>query len=169
LYKEQSHEFLRGRVTLETKPRLHSRRVHFRFRNFSLSHRLRIRPSSLKILQSSFRRPLAAFHLFCPFCLRRKLRSFILFFSSCSFLIPKHPSVTNFDVRRSKKSSGYHGDRPAQGSSLSSDSDLRQLEYDRSVTLFVSLEPSFHRPFHLQILLKHPRLAILSTILVQIY
>lgn len=43
----------------------------------------------------------------------------------------------------------YHGDRPGgHGSSLASDSDLRQLEHDRSVTLFGSLEPSFHRPFH---------------------
>lgn len=37
----------------------------------------------------------------------------------------------------------YHGDRPGgHGSSLSSDSDLRQLKHDRSVMLFVSLEPS---------------------------
>lgn len=42
----------------------------------------------------------------------------------------------------------YHDDRPeGHGSSLSSDSDLRQLQHDRSVTLFLSLEPSFHRPF----------------------
>lgn len=42
----------------------------------------------------------------------------------------------------------YRGDCPGgHGSSLSSDSDIRQLEHDRSITLFVSLEPSFHHPF----------------------
>ncbi|KYN21620.1 hypothetical protein ALC57_05996 [Trachymyrmex cornetzi] len=70
------------------------------------------------------RRPPAAFHLPCPFSFKRELDSvlFFLYFS----LIPKHPSITNFDVWRSKKSS---------------------LEHSRSITLFVLLEPSF-RPFH---------------------
>ncbi|KYQ58132.1 hypothetical protein ALC60_02864, partial [Trachymyrmex zeteki] len=54
---------------------------------------------------------------------KRELDSFVLFFLYFS-LIPKHPSITNFDVWRSKK-----------------------LEHNRSITLFVLLEPSFH-PFH---------------------
>ncbi|KYN37213.1 hypothetical protein ALC56_09004 [Trachymyrmex septentrionalis] len=70
------------------------------------------------------RRPPAAFHLPCPFSFKRELDS-VLFFLYSS-LIPKHPSITNFDVWRSKKSS---------------------LEHSKSITLFVLLEPSF-RPFH---------------------
>lgn len=45
--------------------------------------------------------------------------------------------ISTYGVVRNHRE--YHGDRPAHGSSLSFDSDLRQLEYDRSVTLFISL------------------------------
>lgn len=74
----------------------------------------------------------------------------------CPFLpLSCLPSFPNTQVSRistcgvARNHRDYHDDRPgSHGSPLSSDSDIRQLEHDRSVTLFVSLEPSFHRPFH---------------------
>lgn len=73
----------------------------------------------------------------------------ILSFSFC--ISPSSPStqvsrISTCGVVRNHQD--CRGDRPGgHGSSLSPDSDLRQLEHNRSITLFVLLEPSF-RPFH---------------------
>lgn len=156
MYKEQSHEFLRGRVTLETKPRLHSPRVLPSSRRFR-SHFAppSNRPSSFDgstIFLSSASRGVS-FAL--SFFLKRKLRSFVLFLSSCPFLIlvsflsslsTQVSRISTCGVVRNHQD--YYDARPrGHGSSLSSDSDLRQLEHGRSITLLISLEP-FHRPFH---------------------
>lgn len=82
----------------------------------------------------------------CPFSFKRELDS-VLFFLYFSLIPSTQVSrISTCGVVRNHQD--CHGDRPGgHGSSLSSDSDLRQLEHSRSITLFVLLEPSF-RPFH---------------------
>jgi len=71
---------------------------------------------------------------------------FLVFFPS--FPSTQVSRISTCDVVRNHQD---YGDRPGgHESSLSSDSDLRQLEHGRSVTPFVSLEPSFHCPFHFE-------------------
>lgn len=151
MYKEQSHEFLRGRVTLETKPRLHSPRVLPSSRRFR-SHFAppSNRPSSFDgstIFLSSASRGVSFASSFLFEAETSLLRPFLILVSFSSSLSTQVSRISTCGVVRNHQD--YHGDRPkGHGSSLSSDSDLRQLEHGRSITLLMSLEPLFHRPFH---------------------
>lgn len=73
------------------------------------------------------------------------LRPFLILVSFPSSLSTQVSRISTCGVVRNQD----YRDRPrGHGSSLSSDSDLRQLEHGRSITLLMSLEPLFHRPFH---------------------
>lgn len=125
------------------KPRLHPPRVllHRRFRSYFTPSR-----TTVSLFLRRF------YDLLLPFASRgvSSATSFLLE-PGTSFFCPFFSLFLSPSTRASRISTcGVARNRSGDhGSSLSSDSGLRQPEHGRSVTLLMSLELSFHRPFRL--------------------
>lgn len=144
MYKEQSHEF--HRVILQTKAAVSSSPCPSASPLPQLPHSISYnRLSSFDGSTIFFSLASRGVSSATSFLLEPGTSLLCPFLFSWCLLLPS-PSTRASRISTCGVARNRSGDH---GSSLSSDSGLRQPEHGRSVTLLMSLELSFHRPFRL--------------------